>query len=168
MDMSFAACPSTLVRGRSGRLLGAAVVLALTGTMLVVPAPVAQADRVATPKSGSFTVKGAGWGHGFGMSQYGAYGAARKGLAWRKILAFYYPGTRLTTMPSGTKLKVWITGDHDGSLRVRPVPGLNVRDADGGRYTLPSGANYRSWRIKRSGSSYRLTYRTSDGTDVTQ
>jgi stage II sporulation protein D len=166
--MSFPACPSTLVRGRRGRLLGAAVVLALTGTALVVPAPLAQAAPVAVPRSGSFTVRGAGWGHGFGMSQYGAYGAARKGLSWRQILAFYYSGTRLTTMPSGTKLKVWITGDRDGSLRVRPVRGLNVRDADGGRYTLPSGANYKSWRIKRSGSGYRLTYRASDGTDVTQ
>jgi SpoIID/LytB domain protein len=102
------------------------------------------------------------------MSQYGAYGAARRGLTWKQILAFYYPGTRVTTMPSGTVLKVWITADRDGSLRVRPTRGLNVRDADGGRYTLPTGAKYTSWRIRRSGSGYRLTYRTPSGTDVTQ
>ncbi|HEV2930622.1 MAG TPA: SpoIID/LytB domain-containing protein, partial [Propionibacteriaceae bacterium] len=164
----FSACPSTLVRDRWGRLLGAAVVLALVSTALVVPAPRAQADPVVAPTSGSFTVRGAGWGHGFGMSQYGAYGAARGGLTWKQILAFYYPGTRVTTMPSGTTLKVWITGDYDGSLRVRPIAGLNVRDADGGRYTLPTGGKYTSWRISRSGSGYRLSYRTSSGTDVTQ
>jgi peptidoglycan hydrolase-like amidase len=31
------------------------------------------------------------------MSQYGARGAAAKGLSYRKILAFYYPGTKLVT-----------------------------------------------------------------------
>ena len=71
--------------------------LALVGTALVLPAPPAQADPVAAPKSGSFTIRGAGWGHGWGMSQYGAYGAARSGLTWRQILAFYYPGTKVTT-----------------------------------------------------------------------
>ena len=166
--MSFTACPSTLVRSRSGRLLGAAVVLALTGTALVLPAPVVQADPLAASTSGSFTVRGAGWGHGFGMSQYGAYGAARRGLSWKQILAFYYGGTTVTTMPSGTVLKVWITGDRDGSLRVRPAAGLNVRDTNGGRYTLPTGTKYKSWRISRSGSGYRLSYRTSSGSNVTQ
>src|SRR5688572_24394684 len=90
-DMSILACPSTLVRDRSGRLLGAAVVFALVSTALVLAAPRAQADPVVAPKSGTFTVRGAGWGHGFGMSQYGAYGAARSGLTWKQILAFYYP-----------------------------------------------------------------------------
>src|SRR3712207_6235743 len=166
--MSLPACPSTVVRNRAGRLLGATVVLALLSTALVLPAPHAQADSVVAPMSGSFTVQGAGWGHGFGMSQYGAYGAARSGLTWRQILAFYYRGTKVSTMPSGTVLKVWITGDHDGSLRVRPAAGLNVRDGNGGRYTVPTGAKYTSWRISRSGAGYRLSYRTSSGRDVTQ
>ncbi len=166
--MSLPACPTTVVRNRPGRLLGAAVVLALLSTALVLPAPCAQADSVVAPKSGSFTVRGAGWGHGFGMSQYGAYGAARNGLTWKQILAFYYPGTRVTTLPSRTALKVWISADGDGSLRVRPTPGLHVRDADGGRYILPTGARYTSWRISRSGSGYRLSYRTPSGTNVTQ
>jgi stage II sporulation protein D len=52
------------------------------------------------------------------MSQYGAYGAARKGLSWKQILAFYYyRGTQLSKLPSGTKMKVWITADNDNSLR---------------------------------------------------
>ena len=164
----FPACPSTLVRDRSGRLLGAAVVLALLATTLVLPAPRAHADSAVAPLSGTFTVRGSGWGHGFGMSQYGAYGAARSGRTWKQILAFYYPGTKVSTMPSGTVLKVWISRDNDGSLRVRPAAGLNVRDANGGRYTLPAGGKYTSWRISRSGSGYRLSYRTSSGKYVTQ
>ena len=40
---------------------------------------------------------GAGFGHGVGMSQYGAYGAARQGLTADQIVGFYYPGTTLAT-----------------------------------------------------------------------
>ena len=102
------------------------------------------------------------------MSQYGAYGAARKGVSWKQILAFYYRGTQLETMPSGTKIKVWITSDNDNSLRVLPATGLTVRDTAGHRYTVPTGAKYTSWRITRSGAGYRLSYRTSSGSYVTK
>jgi SpoIID/LytB domain protein len=102
------------------------------------------------------------------MSQYGAYGAARKGLSWKQILAFYYRGTQRGTMPSGTKIKVWITADNDNNLRVLPASGLAVRDTAGHRYTVPTGAKYTSWRIRRSGAGYRLSYRTSSGSYVTK
>lgn len=36
-----------------------------------------------------------GWGHGVGMSQYGADGMARKGSSFEQILLHYYPGTSL-------------------------------------------------------------------------
>lgn len=36
-----------------------------------------------------------GYGHGVGMSQYGANGLARRGHDFRQILAHYYPGTRI-------------------------------------------------------------------------
>lgn len=128
----------------------------------------ARADSAVSVKSGSFTIRGAGWGHGWGMSQYGAYGAARKGLSWKQILAFYYPGTQLKTMPSGTKINVWITADSDNSLRVQPASGLTVRDSAGHRYAVPAGTSYTSWRISRSGAGYRLSYRTRSGSYVTK
>jgi SpoIID/LytB domain protein len=43
-----------------------------------------------------WTVRGAGWGHGVGMSQWGAYGFARQGNDYRQILGHYYRGTRVT------------------------------------------------------------------------
>ena len=45
-------------------------------------------------------IRGAGFGHGIGMSQYGAYGYALEGAKWPGILAHYYKGTRLSTAPS--------------------------------------------------------------------
>ena len=41
----------------------------------------------------SWTIKGAGWGHGIGMSQYGAQGQAEVGRNYQQILASYYTGT---------------------------------------------------------------------------
>jgi stage II sporulation protein D len=102
------------------------------------------------------------------MSQYGAYWAARKGLSWKQILAFYYRGTHLSKLPSGTKIKVLITADNDNSLRVLPASGLTVSDTAGHRYTVPTAAKDKSWRISRSGAGYRLSYRTSRGSYVTK
>ena len=43
-----------------------------------------------------FILKVTGYGHGVGMSQYGADYYARQGLTWQEIIAHYYPGTTLT------------------------------------------------------------------------
>ncbi len=43
----------------------------------------------------SFVVSGSGYGHGIGMSQYGAYQQSKEGRTYEQILSFYYPGTDL-------------------------------------------------------------------------
>ncbi len=169
--MSTSTRPSTLVRSCTGRLLCVTVALAtlLLSLLLstVLPAPPASADSTVKVKSGSFTIRGAGYGHGYGMSQYGAYGAARQGVSWQNILAFYYPGTSLGKMAAGTTIKVWVTADNDSSLRVLPAHGLRVTDSSGHSLTVPTGSTYKSWRITRAGNGYRLSYRTATGTYVT-
>jgi stage II sporulation protein D len=49
-----------------------------------------------------FTIRGAGFGHGVGMSQYGAYGYALHDWSYDRILAHYYTGTSLAVMPKST------------------------------------------------------------------
>ncbi|WP_425592941.1 SpoIID/LytB domain-containing protein [Bacillus pumilus] len=44
-----------------------------------------------------FTISGKGYGHGVGMSQYGAKMRAESGSSYSSILSFYYPGAKLTT-----------------------------------------------------------------------
>jgi stage II sporulation protein D len=44
---------------------------------------------------GAWTVKGRGFGHGVGLSQYGAYGFAENGRSYKQILGHYYTGTKL-------------------------------------------------------------------------
>ncbi|TKD70957.1 SpoIID/LytB domain-containing protein [Pseudalkalibacillus hwajinpoensis] len=48
-------------------------------------------------KGDSFVVSGSGYGHGIGMSQYGAYQQSKEGRTHDQILSFYYPGTDLVT-----------------------------------------------------------------------
>ncbi len=45
-----------------------------------------------------FTFTGRGWGHGVGLCQVGAYGLARQGLTYDKILKAYYTGIELTKL----------------------------------------------------------------------
>jgi stage II sporulation protein D len=40
-------------------------------------------------------LRGHGWGHGLGLSQWGAYGYAKRGWTYDRILAHYYSGTTL-------------------------------------------------------------------------
>jgi stage II sporulation protein D len=43
----------------------------------------------------NFVLSVTGYGHGVGMSQYGADYYARQGMTWREIIAHYYPGTEI-------------------------------------------------------------------------
>jgi SpoIID/LytB domain protein len=49
-----------------------------------------------------WVVSGAGFGHGTGLSQYGAYGYAKQGVGYAEILAHYYTGTTLGTTANTT------------------------------------------------------------------
>jgi hypothetical protein len=55
-----------------------------------------------TPAHGEpgWLFSGRGWGHGVGLCQVGAYGMAVRGHGYRDILAHYYTGTRLGSLPS--------------------------------------------------------------------
>lgn len=46
----------------------------------------------------TYIFTGSGFGHGVGLSQWGAHGQARAGRSYTDILAFYYPGTRLGSL----------------------------------------------------------------------
>ena len=126
----------------------------------VVPAgPAAAADAWRVPAASTVTVIGHGYGHGHGMSQYGAEGAARKGLKHEQILGFYYPGTQLGQVRG--RVSVLITADTSDDLVVRPRAGLQVRDTAGGSWTTLPSNGARLWRIgtNKAGDTV-VAYRT--------
>jgi stage II sporulation protein D len=147
---------------RSVRLLPAATAgLAMVATLLVV-APPGEASRTVSeaytvPGNGKVAITGHGFGHGHGMSQYGAQGAALKGLTYQQILAFYYPGT---TLANGTgSMRVLISADGDNDVRVVPASGLRVREVSSGTaYTLPATAGIKTWRLRKAGAATVLDY----------
>lgn len=47
-----------------------------------------------------YTMKGRGYGHGVGMSQWGASRMGEQGKNYKEIIQFYFPGTTITTLPA--------------------------------------------------------------------
>jgi stage II sporulation protein D len=80
---------------------------------------------------------GHGWGHGVGMSQYGAYGYAQHGWSAQQILAHYYPGTTVGKAPVST-LRV-LLADKVTSLKLSSDAPFTVRDGLGKTHTLAAG-----------------------------
>src|SRR5580692_12141441 len=81
------------------------VLLALLA--LTAGAPGAAAS---TQAGQTLVIKGAGYGHGVGMSQEGALGYAEHGYSYQAILAHYYTGTALGSVSERTKVTVMIGG----------------------------------------------------------
>lgn len=54
--------------------------------------------EIKSQKNGMVKLVGGGFGHGIGMSQYGADKMGQKGYTWKEILAYYYPNTELVVM----------------------------------------------------------------------
>lgn len=52
-------------------------------------------DFTWTRANGVVTIETKGWGHGVGMSQYGADGMAKAGKTYDKIVEHYYQGIEI-------------------------------------------------------------------------
>jgi len=88
------------------------VVVALAVLFGVFPATSAQADEGQLP--GGVVIYGRGFGHGRGLSQYGAFGwATVHGWSWEQILDFYYGGAtgnaRSTLEAPNQEMTVWLS-----------------------------------------------------------
>ncbi len=71
-------------------------------TALIVTSSVLSSPAQATAVDPTFTFKGGGWGHGIGLSQYGAQGYAKKGWKYDAIIKHYYQGTKIVSKPTVT------------------------------------------------------------------
>ena len=77
---------------------------------------------------------GHGWGHGVGLSQYGAYGYAKHGRTYDQMIAHYYPGTDLEPGPAKT-IRVLLAGGAS-SLTISSDAPVTVEDSSGASYDL--------------------------------
>lgn len=81
-------------------------------------------------------VTGHGWGHGLGMSQWGAYGYAQHGFTYNRILAHYYPKTTLAHA-AGRTLRVLVA--QSKTVTLGSTGGWSAIDATGKRVPLDPG-----------------------------
>jgi len=110
----------------------------LTSLLVLACAPAAEA-------ASRMVVRGAGFGHGIGMSQYGAYGFAQKGFSHERILQHYYRGTSLSDAPS-RPVRVLLQAS-DPFVRFR-----GATRGPGGRALDPR----KTYRVTRSGARLRI------------
>ena len=113
---------------------------------LLAAAPAAADDR------STFTIRGAGFGHGVGMSQYGAYGFALHGKPYDAILRHYYRGTQLGAADPAKVVRVLLqsTGtasfsgaSRAGSRTIDPARTYLVRRRDASQVDLLGSAGKR-------------------------
>lgn len=145
----------------STRVIASLSAAALSVLAWVVPA---HADTPwPVPDRATITIDGKGFGHGKGLSQYGAQGAALAHLTYTEILDFYYPGTGDGT--AGGQVEVLITRDTTRDVIVGARTGLTVRSLGVGRtWALPAkrdGRTVGKWRITpTSGGRSTIAFRT--------
>jgi SpoIID/LytB domain protein len=95
-----------------------------------------------------FTIRGAGYGHGVGMSQYGAMGYALHGWDYRSILAHYYTGTSLSVLKEQREVRVLLQSTSGSASfsgassaagrKLSPAKTYYVRGRAGGQVQLRS------------------------------
>jgi stage II sporulation protein D len=129
--------------------------LLLATALLTLAAPAA-ADAATR-----WVVKGGGWGHGLGMSQYGAYGQALEGRGYKKILHHYYRRTELSKTSGRVRVLLLASvgsstfggANRVGSHQVKPGRNYVVRRS-GGQIVVRT---LRGKRIARSSGVIRVT-----------
>jgi stage II sporulation protein D len=87
------------------------------------------APPAAAALSSRVVIDGRGWGHGVGMSQWGARGFALHGWDYRRILAHYYPGTTLDR-EAGVTVRV-LVAEGRRVVTIGSKAPFRVRDARG-------------------------------------
>jgi len=146
----------------------------LTKAALLALTVAATAVGLAPAASGApvQVIRGAGFGHGIGMSQYGAYGMAQEGWSYQRILRHYYKGTKLGQAPSrpvrvllqASDPYVRFSGATKGPGGIALSPGVTyvVRPASNGRLALygAGGKRVGAYRaplsVSRDGKPFRL------------
>lgn len=130
----------------------------------VTPAAAEGSSEVyRVPDSGRFKLAGSGFGHGIGMSQFGAQGMGLLGKSYRQVLKFYYPGTDFDRTAKTRKISVLLSGivRHDfGKTVVALRPRHNLRFLHNGKaHALPTrvdGHRVGVYRVLRTSNGMQV------------
>ncbi len=125
---------------------------------VLLAAALAVAPAVPASGADSFTFFGSGWGHGLGLSQWGAYGLSLDGWKAPRILTHFYSHTRVGTDGSPPRrLRVGLVQGR-GRLHLTAISGkVNLRLGSPKRgdvvATIPNGE---TWTVRVASGRYRI------------
>ena len=143
----------------------ATMVAATLTTLVALAPPAAAAEIYYRPADGVLHLAGHGFGHGHGMSQWGAYGGAEDGKTWREIVGWYYNSPALAT--KSATISVQLSAMGSGPTTVVPATGLTALDSAAHSLVLPAsaaGKTYDLWRgALASDGTFRVQGHTSAG-----
>ena len=145
-------------------MLAAIAALALSALGPALRLAVVSAD--GAPGLPDITFHGRGYGHGVGMSQYGARGRALAGQLAPEILAHYYAGTTLGTRSAATTVRVLLLSGYKAAVAkpltiVGLVGGWTI---DGIAATFPANARLTLAPTAVGASTWNLAVVSSSGT----
>jgi stage II sporulation protein D len=108
-----------------------------------------------------FLLDGRGWGHGVGMSQWGAEGYARHGFSYRQILGHYYPQTHIG-IAAARDVRVLLVQKRK-ALHVGSTAPFLVIDVTGRKVHLPAGSVVVNRKVVRRHTHLRQPLRFEPG-----
>lgn len=133
--------------------------------MVATAPPAAAAETYTRPADGVLHIAGHGFGHGHGLSQWGAYGGAQLGKTWQQIVAWYYASPTLARKTA--TISVQLNAAGSGPTTVVPATGLTVLDSAKHSLVLPAtigGKSVDLWRaLLASDGTLRVQGHTSAG-----
>jgi len=121
-------------------------------------------------QSGVVRVRGRGWGHGVGMSQWGAHGLAERGASYPDILDHYYSGVSVGEVDDPGPLDVgleWGLGTLSltGALELVGEGGRTLINASVGTWTVRYNTTGSMSVTPPAGSDEPLTVRLLESPD---
>ncbi|WP_061461230.1 SpoIID/LytB domain-containing protein [Peribacillus simplex] len=121
-------------------------------------------EKVDTAKD-TINVSGKGFGHGVGLSQYGAKKAGEQGYTYREILAFYYEGTSLKQAYEPEPEEVEPVKPEPAPVIPTPIP-TPVPDPAPKDETAPTINNIKTYYDTKT-NQVKLTFDTNEKANVT-
>jgi stage II sporulation protein D len=131
-------------------ILGGLVSTLLAATPGVPPSTTSSTTGTvkASPASSVVVISGHGWGHGLGLSQWGAYGYAKHGWTFDRILGHYYSGTTLGPAKVSTVRVLLVSAKR---TTIESTAAWTVVDAAGTRTVLDPGVLVLKAKLALSG-----------------
>jgi stage II sporulation protein D len=129
--------PQRKRRQAARRALYGLAQLAVAATLSLVGAPSVSAHTTTPLAARGLAISGHGFGHGVGLSQWGAEERAAAGQGYRQILSFYYPGTTLGSSAAVGNVRVLVS--QQPRLRLASAAPFVARDAQGRLVRLRAG-----------------------------